>query len=60
PTPRKETEEKTISLYVFKLARLGGYLGRSCDGPPGIKVIWRGLRSLMDIEIGYNIGRTCG
>ena len=34
---------------VFLLARLGGFLGRKGDGPPGVKVIWRGMRRLTDI-----------
>ena len=36
-----------------QLARLGGYLARTGDGPPGNAVIWRGLLWLTDIEIGY-------
>jgi len=41
---------KTISRYLNKIARLGGYLARANDGPPGNKVIWRGLSRLMSIE----------
>ena len=39
-----------------KLARLGGYLARAGDGPPGNTVMWRGLSRLTDIEIGYILG----
>jgi hypothetical protein len=46
----------TLSLYLIKLARLGGYLARSRDHPPGSMVIWRGLSRLTDIEIGLEIG----
>ena len=30
------------------IARLGGHLGRKGDGPPGAKVLWRGLQRLHD------------
>lgn len=46
----------TLSYYLTKLARLGGYLARSNDPPPGNTVIWRGLSRLIDIEIGAEIG----
>ena len=34
---------KTVQDYIISLARLGGNLARSNDGPPGIEVTWRGL-----------------
>lgn len=46
----------TLSYYLTKLARLGGYLARSNDPPPGNTVIWRGLSRLTDIELGAEIG----
>jgi Transposase DNA-binding len=48
----------TLSFYLTKLARLGGYLARSGDPPPGNIVIWRGLSRLTDIELGHEIGAT--
>lgn len=47
---------KSLSTYVTKLARLGGYLARAGDSPPGNVVIWRGLSRLTDIELGAIIG----
>ena len=47
---------KTLSTYLIKLARLGGYLARASDSPPGNLVIWRGLSRLTDIELGAMIG----
>jgi transposase-like protein len=47
----------TLSSYLTKLARLGGYLARAGDSPPGNIVIWRGLSRLTDIEIGAELGR---
>jgi hypothetical protein len=47
---------KTIGTYLTKIARLGGYLGRATDPPPGNMVMWRGLSRLTDIELGAVIG----
>jgi len=41
---------------LTKLARLGGYLARASDPPPGNIVMWRGLARLTDIQIGVEIG----
>jgi hypothetical protein len=41
----------TIQEMLIMIARLGGYLNRKNDPPPGAKVIWRGLeylRAFMD------------
>ena len=46
----------TLSRLCLKLARLGGYLARSSDPPPGNTVIWRELSRLTDIEIGLELG----
>lgn len=46
---------KTLSHYLTKLARLGGYLARASDPPPGNTVMWRGLSRLTDIELGAEI-----
>lgn len=42
---------------IIALARLGGYLNRKTDRPPGTMVIWRGLRRLEDMLTGYNLSR---
>jgi hypothetical protein len=47
---------KSLATYLLKLARLGGYLARVHDPPPGNKAIWRGLVRLTDIELGAIIG----
>jgi hypothetical protein len=50
-----------LSRSLIKLAQLGGYLARANDSPPGNKVIWRGMHRLIDIELGYRLGReNCG
>jgi hypothetical protein len=48
--------EKSLSAYLTKIARLGGYLARAQDAPPGHLVMWRGLSRLTDIELGFLIG----
>ena len=45
----------TISLYLIKIARLGGYLARTKDSPPGNIVVWRGLSRLNDIALGATL-----
>ena len=50
------SRRKTLSLYLIKIARLGGYLARANDPPPGNMVMWRGLSRLTDIGLGAVIG----
>ena len=39
----------TLGQVTLWIARLGGFLARKSDGPPGVKVLWRGWRRLFDI-----------
>jgi hypothetical protein len=48
-------EPGTLSSYLLKIARLGGYLARAKDPPPGNIVMWRGLSRLTDITLGATI-----
>jgi Transposase Tn5 dimerisation domain len=50
----------TLSAYITKVARLGGYLARASDFPPGNTVMWRGLARLTDIVIGYELAKDVG
>lgn len=50
------SRRKTLAHYLIKIARLGGYLARANDPPPGNIVIWRGLSRLTDIGLGAIIG----
>lgn len=52
----RQRQQKSLSTYLLKLARLGGYLARAGDSPPGNRVIWRGLSRLTDIELGFTLG----
>lgn len=51
-------DSQTLSAYLTKLARLGGYLARGKDPPPGNMVMWRGLSRLTDIELGVMIANA--
>jgi hypothetical protein len=52
--------KRSLSFYITKLARLGGYLVRSGDPLPGYRVMWRGLSRLADIELGINAAKLVG
>lgn len=49
------SKEGRLSTYLIKTAKLGGYLARSSDPPPGNTVMWRGMSRLIDIELGFRI-----
>src|SRR5229473_420634 len=53
---KPQARGKTLSHYLTKIARLGGYLARANDPPPGNIVIWRGLSRLTAIGLGAMIG----
>ena len=58
---RPKRRKATLSTYLIKIARLGGYLARANDSPPGNMVMWRGLSRLTDIELGFLMGvELCG
>ncbi len=56
----KPGDNATVSDYILKIAKLGGYLARASDPPPGNMVMWRGLTKLNDIHLGFLLGRSCG
>lgn len=54
--PARAAQTGSLSSYLVRLARLGGYLARAHDPPPGNTVIWRGMSRLTDIEFGFLLG----
>ena len=59
--PEAMSRKATVSDYIIKIARLGGYLNRASDPPPGNMVMWRGMTKLNDIHLGFLLGsKTCG
>jgi hypothetical protein len=53
---KSQPGRKTLSHYLTKIARLGGYLARANDPPPGNTVMWRGISRLTDIMLGALVG----
>ena len=52
---------RSIATCLIQLARLGGYLARASDPPPGNTVIWRGMARLTDIKLGFGMrAENCG
>ena len=52
--------DPTVGDFLIRLARLGGYLNRNQDAPPGNMVLWRGMGRLTDIHLGYCLARDVG
>ena len=47
----------TLNTVVRLIARRGGFLGRKCDGEPGLKAIWLGLRDIAVFVEGVRYAR---
>lgn len=45
-------ERLTVAAFWQEVARLGGYLGRRRDGPPGWKTVWKGWLHLQTMVEG--------
>ena len=59
--PAKEgSRKRTVGQFLIRLARLGGYLNRTRDAPPGNMVLWRGMARLTDIHLGYCLAKDAG
>ena len=37
------------------VAKIGGYLGRNSDAPPGHQLIWQGYAALQVMSFGYEL-----
>lgn len=46
-----------LSTATRWIARLGGFLGRRHDGEPGVRVLWRGIRTLVTITQTWELFR---
>ena len=57
---RDRGKKKTLSSYITKIARLGGYLARASDSPPGNTVMWRGTSRFTDIMLGFDAASDVG
>ena len=54
--PISSVSKNTLACYLLKLAKIGGYLARANDSPPGNMELWRGMSRLQDILIGFDLG----
>jgi hypothetical protein len=45
----------TLAEFWIHVARLGGYLARASDGPPGWRTLWHGWRLLSDLTDGARL-----
>jgi hypothetical protein len=45
----------TLAQAVRWIAQLGGFLGRTSDGQPGVTVLWRGFPHLFDLAAMYRL-----
>jgi len=57
---KNRSRKKSLSSYIIKVARLGGYLARASDPPPGNIVMWRGMSRLTDIVLGFEAAKLVG
>ena len=59
--PMKDgSRKRTVGHFLIRLARLGGYLNRARDAPPGNMVLWRGMARLTDIHLGFSLAKDVG
>jgi hypothetical protein len=54
-TEKKPVPDKppSLSWAVLRIANIGGFQGRKCDGDPGPTVMWRGITRLYDKIDGF-------
>jgi len=52
---RKLEGPSTLGIAVGLVARLGGYLARANDPPPGHEVMWHGFTMLQGMSLGFAI-----
>jgi len=54
PIPEQAPSLNTVLRMV---ATLGGFLGRKCDGEPGVKTLWIGMQRVADFAAGLQYAR---
>jgi len=53
---KKQALPKTppsLGEFIVMIAILGGYVDRKNEGPPGVKVIWKGMARMIDFAIAW-------
>jgi hypothetical protein len=54
PIPKQPPRLNTMIRMV---AMLGGFLGRKCDGEPGVKTLWIGMQRIADFAAGLEFAK---
>jgi hypothetical protein len=54
-TPVPPAQPPTLAQAVRWIAELGGFLGRTGDGQPGVLALWRGLTRLVDLTLMFQV-----
>ena len=49
-----------LGEIIIMIAKLGGYLGRKHDGPPGPKTLWLGFQRMADFSMAWKAFRPGG
>lgn len=52
---KRHREIVTAKQLWHAIARLGGYLDRKCDGPPGWQTLWKGWMRVMNVLEGLHL-----
>ena len=52
---RTRTVAPSTADAIVLIAKLGGYLARKSDGPPGTLALWRGFKRLKDLTEGWSM-----
>jgi hypothetical protein len=55
PIPKKPPP---LNAVIRLIASFGGFLGRKCDGQPGVKTLWTGLQRVMDFAMAIHSERS--
>lgn len=57
--PQRRETSKSVSMpyHIGKMTKLGAYLARVSDPPPGNLVNWRGFLRLSDIHLGLLLAK---
>lgn len=50
----------TVGAFLRQVARLGGHQGRTGDGPPGWRTLWRGWFRVEEMRIGIQLSKQIG
>ena len=52
---RKPKDGWTNQTVLISIARMGGFLARKGDGPPGWRILWQGWHRLMTMAEGVRL-----